>query len=159
MIDYDNKEERKILEEALAKYFPLDSIKIVRQSVSDSTYSNPLVSAKEYFDKLTGIYGGVTLVVKGKFDWMLCIDVGVVSGVVRLTRIYNNTTNYSSNISYCSLDIDSWDPFDIIANLFNCRRPEYRLAKHLFKLAKAAYIRISKYNMANKIKALKEDLL
>lgn len=159
MIDYDNKEERKVFSEALAKYFPLDSVTIIRQKTSGTSYDKPLVSAKEYFDTLNCGYGDITLFLHGEYDWSLCIVIDPVFETVKFANIYNSTTRRTVTIKHCSFWFDLLDPIDVIEHLFIRHRHEYRLAKYLFKLAKAARIRSRKDDRAKKVKALKEELL
>lgn len=159
MIDYDNREERKVLREALAKYFPLDSVTIIRQKAFGTSYDKTLVSAKEYFDTLNCGYSDITLFLHGKYDWSLCIVIDPVFKTVKFANIYNGTTRRIITIEHCSFWFDLLDPIDMIEHLFIRHRYEYRLAKRLFKLAKAARIRSRKNNMAEKVKALKEELL
>lgn len=158
MINYDNKEERKIFSEALAKYFPLDSLTVIKQEGAKSSCNGPLIPVKEYFDTLNCDYGTITLFLDGKFGWWLCVDIDPLFQKVKFKRICNSYSHSTNNIEYCSFWFEWRDPIDMLEKLFIRHRYEYRLAKYLFKLAKAAYIRTRKKDHDKKIRALKEEL-
>lgn len=161
MVNYFNKEERKVFSEALTKNFPFDALKVVRQK---GTYPIDVkgdeVSIDEYFDSLRHYdpCSDHTLFLKGRNDWILVVDFDKRNNVVTFSYISKNDKEFTSAIYDCEFCFEPLDFFERIRNLFICRRYEYRLARYLYKIAKRTNERLLRENNNRNLENLKKGL-